>query len=235
MHMLLSPNEPSAPTPAPASAADEAADRELIEAELARAERPCVTTSFQAGGVVLLHLLQDIRRDIPVLFLDTFHHFPETLRYRDEMVERLGLNLTTLQAPEPQPGLWKTSLDACCQRHKVDPLFGALEQYDLWFSALRRGQSPTRAHLADAEDFGLPGGRRIRKVSPLASWTSRDVWAYARRHGIPLLPLYEQGYTSIGCAPCTARPADPSNERSGRWQGQKLECGIHVGVSAFAG
>jgi phosphoadenosine phosphosulfate reductase len=107
-------------------------------------------------------------------------------------------------------------------------LFAALEQHDVWFTALRRDQSPTRADLAEVEPFRLPTGRLIRKVSPLAAWSMKDVWAYAKAHDIPLLPLYEQGYTSIGCQPCTSLPLDPANPRSGRWQGHKLECGIHL-------
>ena len=122
----------------------------------------------------------------------------------------------------------ESDLKACCGKHKVEPLFGALERHDAWFTGLRREQSPTRASLGEIEPFTLPTGTVLRKVSPLATWRTRDVWAYAKAHDIPLLPLYDLGYTSIGCEPCTTLPADPSNERSGRWQGQKLECGIHL-------
>jgi phosphoadenosine phosphosulfate reductase len=110
----------------------------------------------------------------------------------------------------------------------VGPLFSALENYDVWFTALRRDQSPSRANLKEVEPFKLPSGNAIRKVAPLAGWTARDVWRYAKDHEIPLLPLYELGYTSIGCEPCTSLPPDPNDPRSGRWQGQKLECGIHI-------
>jgi phosphoadenosine phosphosulfate reductase len=202
--------------------------RALIGAELAAAKRPGVTSSFQAECVVLVHMLREVRPDIPVLFLDTFHHFPQTYEYRDALAARWGLNLVNLRAAEPQVGLWRTDTTACCGRHKVQPLFSALERHDVWFTALRRDQSPSRANLAEVEPFTLPSGTVLRKVSPLAAWTIRDVWAYARANDIPLLPLYELGYTSIGCEPCTALPADPSNPRSGRWQGQKLECGIHI-------
>lgn len=200
----------------------------LIAAELSASAAPCVTASFQADCVVLLHMLRAVRPDIPVLFLDTVHHFAETYVYRDQMAERWGLNLVTLTAEEPSPGLWQQSTDACCARHKVGPLFAALARYDTWFTGLRREQSPSRAALGEVEPFTLPAGHILRKVSPLATWTTRDVWAYATAHEIPLLPLYARGYTSIGCEPCTSLPADPSNERSGRWRGQKLECGIHI-------
>jgi phosphoadenosine phosphosulfate reductase len=200
----------------------------VIAEELERAQIPCVTSSFQAECVVLVHMLHEIKPDIPVLFLDTVHHFPQTLAYRDEIVERWHLNLVTLRAADPSPGLWQQSTEACCGRHKVEPLFSALSGYDVWFTGLRREQSPSRAGLQEVEPFRLPDGKVLRKVSPLAGWRTKEVWAYAKAHDIPLLPLYQLGYTSVGCEPCTSLPLDPSNERSGRWQGQKLECGIHI-------
>jgi len=201
----------------------------LITDELAKAVNPCVTSSFQAECVVLVHMLRERQPDIPVLFLDTVHHFKETYEYRDRIARDWKLNLVNLRAAEPQPGLWKAeSTTACCARHKVGPLFAALEGYSEWFTALRRDQSPSRANLQDVEPFALPNGNSIRKISPLARWTAKDVWAYAKAHDIPLLPLYDRGYTSIGCEPCTTLPLDPNNPRSGRWQGAKLECGIHI-------
>jgi len=202
--------------------------RQTIEGALRGAQTPCITSSFQAECVVLTHMLREVQPDIPVLFLDTFHHFPQTLAYRDELSERWGLNLINLRATVPSVGLWQMeSTEACCKRHKVEPLFSALAGYDTWFTALRRDQSPSRANLQEVEPFKLPG-KAISRVAPLAAWTARDVWKYAKEHDIPLLPLYELGYTSIGCEPCTAVPFDPENPRSGRWQGQKLECGIHI-------
>jgi phosphoadenosine phosphosulfate reductase len=202
---------------------------EVIAAGLAQPGAACVTSSFQAECVVLTHMLLEHRPDLPVLFLDTFHHFAETLAYRDELAHRWNLNLITLRAAEPRVGLWQAEgTQACCARHKVEPLFSALERYDVWFTALRRDQSPSRANLEHVEPFRLPSGRTIQRVSPLAGWTTKDVWAYARAHDIPLLPLYRLGFTSVGCEPCTTVPLDPSNPRSGRWKGLKLECGIHV-------
>jgi phosphoadenosine phosphosulfate reductase len=200
----------------------------LIADEIAAAKHPCVTSSFQAECVVLVHMLRQVAPEIPVLFLDTVHHFPQTLEYRDEIARRWRLNLVTLRAAEPAPGLWQQDTKACCGRHKVEPLFAALAQHDVWFTGLRRDQSPSRAALAEIEPFRLSPDQEIRKVSPLAGWSTRDVWSYAKAHDIPLLRLYDLGYTSIGCEPCTSLPLDPGNERSGRWQGQKLECGIHI-------
>jgi len=204
----------------------------VIASVLRDAAAPCITSSFQAECVVLTHMLQQERPDIPVLFLDTFHHFAETYAYKDEQVVSQHLNLITLRADDPQPGLWeREGTKACCDRHKVGPLFSALEGYDVWFTALRREQSPSRAQLQEVEPFRLPSGKTIRRVSPLAAWTNKDVWAYAKAHKLTLLPLYDLGYTSIGCEPCTSLPDDPLNPRSGRWQGQKLECGIHIQAS----
>jgi phosphoadenosine phosphosulfate reductase len=205
---------------------------ELVAAEIDRATTPCITSSFQAEDVILLHMLLQVKPDIPVLVLDTVPHFPLTNAYRDELTTKWGLNLMTLRAAAPEPGLWQQDYKACCDRHKVGPLFAALDGYDTWFTGLRRDQSPTRAGLQEVEPFTLPTGKVLRKVSALAHWHTRDVWAYAQANSIPLLPLYDLGYTSIGCEPCTTIPGDPGNDRSGRWQGQKLECGIHIEVKA---
>jgi phosphoadenosine phosphosulfate reductase len=201
---------------------------EAVAGALASAAAPCVTCSFQAEDVVLVDVIRQLRPSIPVLFLETFHHFAQTLEYRDQLAARWQLNLVNLKAAEPSIGLWQTSTTDCCARHKVGPLFSALEGYDLWFTGLRREQSPSRANLAVVEDFRLPSGKHLTKINPLAAWTTRDVWSYANGHEIPLLPLYDAGYSSIGCEPCTSVPLDPLNPRSGRWGGQKLECGIHI-------
>jgi len=201
---------------------------DVVAEALAGATAPCITSSFQAEDVVVVHLVRQVKPDVPVLFLDTFHHFAETLAYRDELTSRWNLNLVNLRAAEPSVGLWQTSTTDCCARHKVGPLFSALEAYDVWFTGLRREQSPSRANLEEVEQFTLASGRALAKISPLARWTTKEVWAYAKTNDIPLLPLYDVGYSSIGCEPCTTLPPDPLNPRSGRWGGQKLECGIHI-------
>jgi phosphoadenosine phosphosulfate reductase len=202
--------------------------RPVISSALETVNRPCLTCSFQAEDVVVLHMVRSIRPDIPVLFLDTVHHFADTYAYRDELARAWRLSVVTLRANAPSPGLWQTSTDACCARHKVEPLFAALETYDGWFTGLRREQAPSRANLQEIEEFRLPSGATLQKVSPLAHWTTKDVWDYAKANDIPLLPLYDRGFTSIGCEPCTSLPLDPAHPRSGRWQGQKVECGIHI-------
>jgi len=195
----------------------------------------CVTCSFQTECMALVDLVTQQQPGIPVLFLETGYHFPETYAYRDQMTERMHLNLINLQSQMPVEEqesrfgiLNQTAPDRCCGIRKVEPLFRGLGNYGVWFTALRRDQSPTRANLQALDYFKLPTGHQLLKVSPLADWTNADVWDYLKHRDIPVLPLYEQGYTSIGCAPCTTPPLDPDNPRSGRWSGQKLECGIHV-------
>jgi phosphoadenosine phosphosulfate reductase len=185
--------------------------------------------------MVVVELVREQVPDVPVLFLETGYHFPGVYEYRDRMTARYRLNLVNVTAPETLVEheaafglLHQSQPDQCCKRRKVGPLFAALRSYDVWFTGLRRVQSPTRANLQVSDQFPLPTGERLLKVSPLASWTDAEVWTFARELDIPVLPLYNEGYTSIGCEPCTARPIDPSNLRSGRWAGRKLECGIHI-------
>lgn len=200
--------------------------------------RPCVTCSFQIEGVVLLDQIRRVRPSIDVLFVDTGYHFAETYAYRDRLAREWSLNLINLRpetAVEVHEGafgkLYASHPDQCCQMRKVRPLMKALENYDLWFSGLRREQSPTRAHIERIGTQTLPSGKPILKVSPLALWSWEDVWGYAAAHDIEYLPLYDRGYQSIGCEPCTSLPTDEENPRSGRWAGRKLECGIHSTVN----
>ena len=122
----------------------------------------------------------------------------------------------------------RTDPGRCCHLRKVEPLFEALEAFDLWFTGLRREQSPTRKNLKVAEQHQLPSGKVLLKVSPLAAWSWGQVWSYTAQNGIAYLSLHDAGYRSIGCEPCTAVPRDGADPRSGRWGGAKLECGIHT-------
>jgi phosphoadenosine phosphosulfate reductase len=214
------------------------AAQEFLREHLGRAQNPCVTSSFQAEDVVVLHMVRDLLPRIPVLFLETGYHFPETLAYRDRIAAEWDLNLVnvlpvhTVAEQESEFGiLYQSAPDRCCGLRKVEPLFRSLAPYDTWITGLRREQSKSRANLQSEESFTLPTGQVLAKLSPLAEWSTRDVWQFAEAHNIPLLPLYEQGYTSIGCAPCTSLPFDANDPRSGRWSGRKLECGIHIQAS----
>jgi phosphoadenosine phosphosulfate reductase len=207
--------------------------------ELALRDQPenrvCFTCSFQAEDVIVLHLLRKRLPDVPVLFLETGYHFPEIYEFRDQLVRDWGLNLVNVlpqqTVPEQESAfgiLYREDPTKCCQLRKVDPLLKALEPYETWFTGLRREQSITRKNLKKAELHRLPSGKSLTKVSPLADWTWGQVWEYTAANKLSCLPQYDQGYLSIGCQPCTAVPNDPKNPRSGRWAGQKIECGIHT-------
>ena len=216
--------------------AESLAPEALIDRVLADHEgRACVTCSFQAEDMAVLHMLRKRIPDVPVLFLDTGYHFAETYAYRDRMASAWNLNLRNLQPAmtvsqqENAFGiLHQTEPGRCCQIRKVEPLMAALEEFDLWFTGLRREQSPTRRNLKKIEQHRLPSGRSLDKVSVLADWKWPQVSAYVTQHEIELLPLYHLGYPSIVCEPCTSLPLAGGDPRSGRWAGKKLECGIHT-------
>lgn len=220
-----------------ADTAESLSPEEVLEAVLAANEsaRPCLTSSFQAEDMAVLHLLRKRIPDVPVLFLDTGYHFPQTYEYRDRLAKEWSLNLVnvlpaqTVAQQESAFGILnRTDPTHCCQLRKVEPLLGALEPFDVWFTGLRREQSPTRKNLKKIELHQLPTGKSLWKVSLLADWSWEQVWDYVNASGISHLPQYDEGYLSIGCQPCTALPVDPNNPRSGRWGGTKLECGIHT-------
>lgn len=227
------------PTDAAAILADPevyAADH-IVEAvvEASRGQDVCLTSSFQTEDMIVLHLLRRHLAEVPVIFLETGYHFPALLEYRDRLAREWGLNLinalpvTTREEHEAAHGLLHiVQPTSCCQIRKVEPLMRSLQPFQWWFTGLRREQSPTRASLRKIEDHKLPTGKMLKKISILADWNWAQVEQYAREHGIPRLSLYDQGYTSIGCEPCTAIPEAGADPRSGRWGGKKQECGIHT-------
>jgi phosphoadenosine phosphosulfate reductase len=195
----------------------------------------CLTCSFQAEDMIVLDLLRAHLPQVPVIFLETGYHFADTYQFRDRITQEWHLNLVnalprqTVEQQESELGILYTSDPAkCCQLRKVEPLMASLEPYEIWFTGLRREQSPTRKNLKKIEHHRLPSGKTVLKVSPLADWPWARVWEYTGKHQLSYLPQYDLGYSSIGCEPCTAIPDDPSNLRSGRWGGKKLECGIHT-------
>jgi phosphoadenosine phosphosulfate reductase len=197
--------------------------------------RVCITCSFQAEDMVVLDMLRKRIPDVPVLFLDTGYHFQETYAYRDRMTAAWKLNLvnlvpamTTVEQENKFGILYRTDSARCCHLRKVEPLMAALEDFDIWFTGLRREQSPSRRELRQIEQHQLPSGRSLLKVSLLAEWIWAQVCDCMYSRGIEYLPLYNQGYPSIGCEPCTSLPTNADDPRSGRWAGQKLECGIHT-------
>lgn len=195
--------------------------------------RIALVSSFGADSVVLLHMLAQIDRSTPVLFIDTQMLFPETISYQAELTEKLGLwNVRIIRTDEHEVAardadgkLHTRDIDACCDLRKTRPLNRALEGFDGWITGRKRFQASTRATIDSFEAESSTG--RI-KVNPLALWTSQDVQDYIIKNRLPKHPLVKKGYPSIGCAPCTSPVAKGEDPRSGRWRGQaKTECGIH--------
>ncbi|WP_066478663.1 MULTISPECIES: phosphoadenylyl-sulfate reductase [unclassified Sphingomonas] len=198
-------------------------------------------SSFGAESAVLLHLVATVDPAIPVLFLDTGKHFPETLAYRDLLADRLGLrdlrNLTpdpaALAARDAADERWSYDPDGCCDLRKVHPLTRALGGFDATITGRKAFQADTRAALERFEIDAADAQGRL-KLNPLATWHRADLDAYFVAHDLPRHPLEAQGYPSIGCAPCTSPVStDGDDVRAGRWRGfAKTECGIHLPAGA---
>ncbi|UED88821.1 phosphoadenylyl-sulfate reductase [Streptomyces profundus] len=194
-------------------------------------DRFCVTSSME--DAVVAHLASRARPGVDVVFLDTGYHFPETIGTRDAVATVLDVNVRTLtpartvaeQDAEWGPRLHERDPDRCCALRKVAPLERGLAGYDAWATGLRRDESPTRA---DTPVVGWDARRALVKIAPIARWTQDDVAAYVAEHGVLTNPLLQDGYASIGCAPCTRRVAEGEDARAGRWAGLgKTECGLH--------
>lgn len=189
-------------------------------------------SSFGADSAVLLHMISQVDRSLPIAFLDTGKHFEEIIDYRDALVSDLGLTGLHVVEPraealadaDPDGVLHETDTDGCCAVRKVEPMARAVEPWRAWFTGRKRFQSATRAKLPVFEAVGP----RVR-INPLAGWDARDIQAYATVHGLRENPLVAYGYLSIGCFPCT-QPVKPGEDpRAGRWAGlAKTECGIHL-------
>jgi phosphoadenosine phosphosulfate reductase len=192
-----------------------------------------LVSSFGTESAILLHMIAEIDKTTPVLFLDTGKLFAETLVYRDEIVAQLGLTAVKnirpsgaqLAAWDPDGRLWQKDADLCCAIRKTNPLDEALEGYEAWITGRKRAQGGTRAQLTMVETG--PDGRMT--INPLAYWDDARIDAYFARHNLARHPLQAAGYTSIGCATCTVRPRPGEDKRAGRWAGlDKTECGIHL-------
>lgn len=191
-----------------------------------------VASNMQDG--VLVHLAAQVHPGIDVLFLDTGYHFAETIGTRDAVEAVYGVNVINARAEQSvaeQEALLGKDLFArepneCCRLRKVVPLKKSLTGYKAWVTGIRRVEAPTRANaplISFDEAFGLV------KINPIAAWSDEDMQNYIDRHGILVNPLVDEGYPSIGCAPCTSKPAPGSDPRSGRWAGNsKTECGLHA-------
>ena len=221
--------------PPEARLSKEKAALDLIERSVDRfGPRLALVSSFGAESAVLLDLVARVDPATPVIFLDTLKLFGATLDYRRDLVARLGLadvrdirpDVRDLAAEDPDGTLWQRDPDRCCALRKVAPLERALEGFDAWLTGRKQHHGGDRTALPEVE---FDGGRT--KVNPLAAWTPEDIDGYFETRDLPRHPLLEQGYLSIGCAPCTEPVADAAaGARSGRWNGRKkTECGIHAG------
>jgi phosphoadenosine phosphosulfate reductase len=207
---------------------------ELLDWGLHRFEgRIAVASAFGPEGMVLIDIATRLRSDVRVFTLDTGLFFPETYELINEVEQRYGIEIERVkpdltvdeQATKHGPSLWLQSPDRCCQMRKIEPLRRKLSTLDAWFAAIRRDQTPDRAHAQKVEwdaKFGLI------KINPLCDWTSEMVWDYIRSNDLPYNALHDRGYPSIGCAPCTKPVQEGDDPRSGRWAGfAKTECGLH--------
>jgi phosphoadenosine phosphosulfate reductase len=194
-----------------------------------------IVSSFGAESAVLLHLVSQVDPSVPVLFLETGKHFPETLAYRDQLVERLGLTDLRNLMPDPEDlakkdenGLrWSYDPDGCCDIRKVKPLAKALLGFDATITGRKAFQSSTRSSLPRFEIDTTDEQGRL-KINPLIDWSPERIAAYIEEYDLPPHPLVAEGYPSIGCMPCTSKVAPGEDPRSGRWRGwDKTECGIH--------
>jgi phosphoadenosine phosphosulfate reductase len=195
-------------------------------------DKLALVSSFGAESAVLLHLISEVKPDLPVLFLDTGMLFGQTLDYRKTLAERLGLTgvrdlrpaFHDLAVNDPDAKLWQTDTDACCRIRKVLPLDRALVEFDAWITGRKRFHGGDRLNLPVVEH----SDGKV-KFNPLANWGKDDLDAYAAEHDLPAHPLVAQGFPSIGCWPCTQPVEDGEDVRAGRWKGMdKSECGIHL-------
>lgn len=191
-----------------------------------------MSSSFQTQSMPLLHMVTRIKRGIPVFFLDTGYHFWETLMFREKIASEWKINVIDLYrdtrwdvfARQNVRNLPLEDPNLCCYLHKVQPMQKALKDIKAWTSGIRRDQTSVRAH---AKILELQNG--LLKINPLLNWTKSDIKKYAEENDLPKHPLYEKGYRSVGCAPCTIAIGVEDDERAGRWAGRgKVECGLHT-------
>lgn len=191
------------------------------------------TSSFQTHSIVLLHLLSRIDQSIPVYCLNTGFLFPETMAYKDQLATEFGLNMIEVK-PEVPKSLQKDSEgkllfasdpDRCCHYNKVQPMDRLLSDNDIWINGIRKDQNANRAKMKVEEKSKF----NTVRFHPMLEWTNKMIFDYIREYQLPKHPLESQGYTSIGCEPCTRKPSLEMMEREARWYGMnKTECGLHT-------
>ncbi|MBC8351030.1 MAG: phosphoadenylyl-sulfate reductase [Planctomycetes bacterium] len=213
---------------------ESASPQEILQWTVARfAPNFTMATAFGPEGMTIIHMLAEIAPDTPIFNLETGYQFKETMELRERVKDRYGIEVEykrpelTVEQYETLHGgpLYKTKPDQCCGDRKIKLLHDAVVGKHAWASAIRRDQSPDRAK---APIVGWDKKFGLAKISPLANWTKKEVWKLIADHDIPYNPLHDQGYTSVGCFPCTRALLFGEDERAGRWSGfQKTECGLH--------
>jgi phosphoadenosine phosphosulfate reductase len=193
------------------------------------------TSSFQTHSIPLLHIISRIDKDIPIFFINTGFHFPETVKFRDQIIEQLGLKMVdlhsmvsrNLQRDQKGQFYFTSDPDYCCFLNKTQPMEPILGEYDIWINGIRGDQNANRKNMQIEQD----APRGSKRFHPMLDWTSKMIYEYSKEFNLPKHPLENQGYLSIGCEPCT-RKVDLSNDRSGRWFGlNKTECGLHTDLA----
>ena len=204
-----------------------------IEDYRASGKKMFTTSSFQSHSLVLLHMLSRIDKTIPVYFINTGYHFPETVQFRDYITDLFGLPIVDLKSDVPKfmqrdgEGnlLFTSDPDHCCYLNKTQPMDGILRSNDIWINGVRADQSAVRA----AMKIEQPAQHGSIRFHPMLDWNSKMIWQYQKEYNLPKHPLEEKGYVSIGCEPCTRKLDPEMQEREARWFGlNKIECGLHT-------
>ncbi|HYF67703.1 MAG TPA: phosphoadenylyl-sulfate reductase [Ohtaekwangia sp.] len=204
-----------------------------IEAYKTTGKRLFTTSSFQSHSLVLLHMLSRIDKTIPVYFINTGYHFPETVRFRDFITEQFGINTVDLKSEVPKfmqrdydgKLLFASDPDHCCYLNKTQPMDAILRSNDVWINGVRADQSAIRA----AMKIEQPAQHGCIRFHPMLDWTPKMIWEYQKEYNLPKHPLEEKGYFSIGCEPCTRKLDPEMQEREARWFGlNKVECGLNT-------
>ena len=191
------------------------------------------SSSFQSHSLVMLHIISRIDNSIPVYFINTGYHFPETIQFRDFVTESFTLNTLDLKSEVPKHMqvdsegrlLFASDPDHCCYLNKTQPMDGILRSFDVWINGVRADQSVVRA----AMKIEQPAPYKTVRFHPMLEWSAKMIWQYQKEFNLPKHPLEEKGYVSIGCEPCTRRLNPGMQEREARWYGlKKVECGLHT-------
>ncbi|MEP6736013.1 MAG: phosphoadenylyl-sulfate reductase [Chryseolinea sp.] len=207
--------------------------KEKIESYKASGKTMFTTSSFQSHSLVLLHILSRIDPSVPVYFINTGFHFPETVKFKDQIADQFGLNIIDLKSDVPKfmqrdsegKLLFTSDPDHCCHLNKTQPVDAILLSHDIWINGVRADQSAIRAAMREEQ----PAKHGCVRFHPMLDWNSKSIWQYQKEYKLPKHPLEEKGFVSIGCEPCTRKLDPEMQEREARWFGMnKVECGLHT-------